>query len=213
VSFDRLARHYRWLETLAFGNALQRARTLWIDKIPAPQHVLIVGEGNGRFVCALVDAHGKIDIDCVDASAQMLRFARRRLLQKHPDASDHVRFLHEDINAWQPSDGCYDLVVTHFFLDCFRADEVERIVSKLSRAATKNADWLLADFTVPQAKLTRWHAKIWLGAMYLFFRLVAGIKARRLVDPTPYLKTNGFSCVGRSSSRGGILKSECWRRL
>lgn len=213
MSFDRVARHYRWLEALAFGNALQRARTFWNDKILAPQRVLIVGEGNGRFVCELVESYCDIDIDCVDASAQMLRMARRRLLQRHPDASEHVRFLHEDINSWQPSDRCYDLVVTHFFLDCFPRDEVEQIVSKLSRVATNNAVWLLADFTVPQAKLARWHAKIWLGAMYLFFRLVAGIKAKRLVDPTPYLKANGFSCVGRSLSRGRILKSECWRRL
>ena len=62
MSFDRLARPYRLLETLAFGNALQRARTFWIDKIPSPKRALIVGEGNGRFLCELLCTYPKIDV-------------------------------------------------------------------------------------------------------------------------------------------------------
>jgi ubiquinone/menaquinone biosynthesis C-methylase UbiE len=212
VNFDRVARHYRWLEALTFGNALQRARISWIEKIPAPQHALIIGEGNGRFLCELVDARGKIDIDCVDASAQMLRLARRRLLQKHTDTSEHVRFLHEDIDSWQPPDHRYDLIVTHFFLDCFPRDEVERIVTKLSHAAAQNAAWLLADFAIPKTPFARWRAKAWLYAMYLFFRTTAGIRAKNLVDPTHFLEANGFVRAGQKLSSGGMVKSEYWRR-
>lgn len=212
MSFDRIARHYRWLETITFGNALQRARTFWIDKIPPPQRVLIVGEGNGRFLGELMNVHRAIDIDCLDASGQMLRLARRRVLQEHTDASDHVRLLLEDINSWSPPDQPYDLIVTHFFLDCFPRDEVERVVAKLSHASTANAIWLLADFALPETRLARWCAKFWLAAMYLFFRIAAGIRARELVNPTPFLEANNFVCSGRQLWRGGMLKSEYWRR-
>jgi hypothetical protein len=43
VSFDSIAPYYRWIETIVFGNALQRARIYWIDKIPRPGRALIVG--------------------------------------------------------------------------------------------------------------------------------------------------------------------------
>jgi ubiquinone/menaquinone biosynthesis C-methylase UbiE len=212
VSFDRVARHYYWLETFAFSNALQHARIFWLDKIPAPQRVLIIGEGNGRFLCELVNAHDRIDVDCVDASAQMLLLARRRLLQNHTETSEHVRFIREDINSWQPAVESYDLIVTHFFLDCFPRDEADYIVTKLSHAAARSAVWLLADFAIPETRYARWRARTWLYAMYLFFRSVAGIRAKCLVDPTPLLEANGFVCVGRELSSNGMVKSEYWRR-
>lgn len=63
VSFDLVAPHYRWLETIAFGNALQRAQTCWIDTIARPKRTLIFGEGDGRFLCELVRAYPKIDVE------------------------------------------------------------------------------------------------------------------------------------------------------
>jgi SAM-dependent methyltransferase len=211
VSFDRIARHYRWLETVTFGSVLQKARTCWIKAIVAPKRILILGEGNGRFLCELLRVHRNASVDCVDASARMLELACRRVRRVLPEAVSRVRFLQEDIISWSPP-GSYDLLVTNFVLDCFPQDEVNLIVRKVAQAATPNAYLLLADFSIPRKFLSRVHARIWLALMYGFFRATTGIRAKRLADPTSELEANGFVCLSQSHWRLGLVKSELWQR-
>ena len=207
MSFDRIAPHYRWLEAVTFGTALQKARTRWIEEISAPKTVLIVGEGNGRFLRKCLRVHRNAAVDCVDTSARMLERARRYV----DEGANRVRFFQEDILSWTPP-GSYDLLVTNFFLDCFGPGELKLIVRKLAQAATPGAYLLLADFSVPETFLARVHAKIWLAAMYWFFRAAAGIRATRLVDPTTELEANGFVRLTRSHWRLGLVKSDLWQR-
>ena len=209
MNFDPIAAHYRWMETLTFGRALQRARTCWLPDIPRPKHALIVGEGDGCFLRELLRTHPKIHVDCVDASGSMLRLARKRIQRSAPESLDHVRFLHRDIRDWSPTHA-YDLLVTHFVLDCFRKTEMQMIVTKLAAAATNNAIWLLADFTVPQQLLARLHATAWIQVMYAFFRLTTRIGARTILDPTSLLNDNGFVRMKCSLSRSRMIKSELY---
>lgn len=209
MSFDSIAPWYRALETIAFGNALQRARVVCLDGIGSCQRALIVGEGNGRFLAELLRKQPAIQVDCVDASERMLELARQRI----GDEANRVTFLQRDIRSWTPSQQRYDLIVTHFFLDCFSQEQLPEIVRKLSRAATNNAIWLLADFNVPDGTFARVRARAWLAAMYLFFRVVARIEARQLIDPSPFLRTAGFVLEQSVLFRGGIVKSEVWRRI
>ena len=142
MSFNFIAPHYRWLERIAFANTLQRARINFIDQIPAPLHVLIAGEGDGRFLREFTRKFPRARIDCVDASARMLELAQMRPLGD----DGRIRFLQNDLLRWAPEKNTYDLIVTHFFLDCFNAVELEKIVSKLAQSATKDAVWLLRIF-------------------------------------------------------------------
>ncbi len=208
MSFDAVAPWYRTLETVAFGNALQRARVACLNEIGSPRRALVVGEGNGRFLRELLTRHPSIQIHCIDASERMLQLAQRRV-ERH---AGRVRFQRRDITSWTPTAGEYDLIVTHFFLDCFSQDQLREVVTKLSRAATPNAAWLLADFRVPPQTFAGLHARAWLVTMYSFFRILAGIDARELVDPSPFLRAAGFSRASQLLSRYGMLKSELWRR-
>jgi ubiquinone/menaquinone biosynthesis C-methylase UbiE len=179
MSFDLVAGHYRWLETIAFGNALQQARTRWIDTIARPKCTLIVGEGDGRFLCELVRAFPTIDVDCIAASEAMLQLARARLRRTHPESFSRVRFICQDILQWSPRKS-YDLLVTHFFLDCFPRTELQAVIAKLAGAAERGAVWLIADFTIPRRRFARAHARVWLQMMYTFFRATTRIAAKNL---------------------------------
>ena len=209
MSFDLVAPHYRWLETIAFGNALQRARTCWIDTIARPKRTLIVGEGDGRFLCELVRAYPKIDVDCIDASEGMLQLARARLRRMHPESFSRVQFIREDILKWSPRKS-YDLLVTHFFLDCFPVRELHAIIAKLASAAEPGAVWLIADFAIPRKRFARAHARLWLRMMYTFFRASAGIAADELVDPAPCVAGRGFIQTAGKLARAGMLRSDVY---
>ena len=212
MNFDAIAPWYRTLETLAFGNALQRARIACLDEIGSPRRALIVGEGNGRFLAALLQRHPLTRIDCVDSSERMLDLARRQVLETSPDAIGRVTFLRDDVKTWTPSDR-YDLIVTPFFLDCFSTRQIGHVVAKLAQAASPDAIWLLADFRIPETGFARVHAQAWLAVMYWFFRCVAAIEARELIDPSPFLRAEGFSLARQHLFRLGMVKSELWRKL
>ena len=152
-----------------FGTTLQRARTFFVGEATTAKRVLIVGEGNGRFLLELLrDAEGA-QIDCVDSSAAMLDLARQRLARHHPDAIGRVRFIRSTLEDWPLPDCLYDLIVTHFVLDCFPPQPLEAVVAKLAHAATPAANWLLADFDYPATPARRLHARLWIAAMYLVF--------------------------------------------
>jgi ubiquinone/menaquinone biosynthesis C-methylase UbiE len=212
VSFDAVAPWYRTLETIAFGNALQRARLACLDEIGSPRRALIVGEGNGRFLAAVLQRHPLIRIDCVDSSERMLDLARQHVQETSPNEVGRVAFLREDVRSWTPNDR-YDLIVTHFLLDCFSTPQIGLIVAKLAQAAAPNTTWLLADFRIPGAGFARGHARAWLAVMYWFFRGVAGIEASDLVDPSPFLRVEGFALARQHLFRLGMVKSELWRKL
>ncbi len=211
MSFDAIAPWYRTLETIAFGNDLQRARIAWLGEIVTPRRALIIGEGNGRFLCELVHAYPTIEVDCVDASGRMLELARRRVERRLAADTSRVRFLHRDIALWVP-EFRYDLIVTHFFLDCFPADQIVNVITTLSHSTTADAVWLLADFCIPPSGLRQWHARLWLAIMYRFFRSAAKIEAGELIDPSPFLRAAGFALTRQHFFQQGMLKSELWRR-
>ncbi len=206
MNFDRVAPHYRWLETLAFGNQLQEARTAFVREIPSPRRVLILGEGNGRFVAEFVRAHPAAAVDCIEASERMIELAQQRV------NAPQVHFIHANVRDTPLEAGTYDLIVTHFFLDCFADAALCEVVEKLAAAATMDASWLLADFRLPNSGWRRFHASLWIWAMYLFFRLTSEVQTQRLDDPSPCLRESGFECVRQQRSRFGMIKSELWRR-
>jgi ubiquinone/menaquinone biosynthesis C-methylase UbiE len=206
VSFDRVAPHYRWLETVAFGKQLQQARVAFVREIGRPRRVLIVGEGNGRFLAELLRVHPGLQVDCIEASARMIALARQRV------STGQVRFIHANVRQAALEEETYDLIVTHFFLDCFDEKGLPRLIDKLASAATPAAHWLVADFSEPTRGWRRLPARALIAFMYLFFRVVARIEARRLVDYRPLLCGQGFGCTDEMVMPNDMIRSELWRR-
>jgi ubiquinone/menaquinone biosynthesis C-methylase UbiE len=211
VSFDAIASWYWALEAIAFGGVLQRSRVACLPEIGSPRRALIVGEGNGRFLVELLRLQPNLEVLCVDASERMLRLAENRIQSEFRAGAHRVRFFRADIASWSPPEASYDLIVTHFFLDCFSEARIADIVNRLSRAATPNATWLLADFSVPAQGFARIRAGLWLAAMYRFFRFTSGIEAKELVDPSRFLRGVGFALASQHLFRSGMVKSELWR--
>jgi len=212
VNFDLVAPWYETLERIAFGDDLQRCRVAYLGEINPPGRVLIAGEGNGRFLCELLRRYPEIEVDCLDASKRMLQLERRRIEQELPASFERVRFIHTDIRPWSAPEHQYDLIVTHFFLDCFQEPNLIDVIKTLARTAAKDATWLVSEFSIPEKGIGRIQARCWLGTMYWFFRVTTGIEASELIDYTPFLSGDGFHVVRQHFFRQGMLKSELWER-
>jgi len=209
MSFDLLAPHYRWMEFILAGGKLQRCRTAFLDEIPAARNILLLGEGNGRSLDECRRRFTGARITCIDASEAMLVQARRRLASRKLDANQ-VEFIHADILNWTVSDENYDLIVTNFFLDCFRAEQLEQIISRISAVTAPGANWLVADFQLASGWASRIRSRVILWSMYLFFRTATRLPAKKLTSPDSSLERAGFGLHRRTESEWGLLHSDWW---
>lgn len=206
--FDWLAPHYAWVETLTFGGLLQWCRTALLADLTDARRVLVLGEGDGRFLAAFLAANRGATVDVVDASAGMVELARRRVAD-----DGRVRWHVEDARRLELQSSAFDLVVTNFWLDCFPAAELERLVPRLAGALAPGGRWLVGDYAMPQGGSVRRAAtRAALAGMYAAFRLTTRIPAGRLVDPAPLLRAAGLEAVRAESRLGGFLAATLWRR-
>jgi len=211
MSFDVLAPHYRWMEFLLAGEKLQRCRTAFLNQLAGAQDVLILGEGHGRFLVECRRRLPEARITCVDASKRMLQVTRARLERSEVGARG-ISFVHADVLAWDPGELRSDLLVTQFFLDCFRPDQLQEIVMRLARVARPNASWLLADFQSPPFGLSALRARLILKAMYIFFQAVTRLPAQTLASPDAFIRAAGFELRQRRVTEWGLLHSDHWIR-
>jgi ubiquinone/menaquinone biosynthesis C-methylase UbiE len=210
LNCDRLAWVYRALEYMAFGKKLEKQRCAFLNEASGANRALLLGDGDGRFLVELARRNQTIRIDCVEASARMIQAARTRLLRANLADPARISFHQADARLGNWPDGAYDLVVTHFFLDCFCDSEVDRLVPSIRGACAPGAKWLLAEFEQPAKGWRRWHARCWLFAMYSFFRVMTGLETRRLPEYRTVLSGAGFSLTAEKFRMGQLICSELW---
>jgi ubiquinone/menaquinone biosynthesis C-methylase UbiE len=166
----------------------------------------VLGEGDGRFLVRLVEQSSRACIDYVDLSERMLELARMRV------ANDRVTYHHADARAIPLPRSEYDLVVTHFFLDCFDDSDAAELVKRVADAAQPHSRWLISEFRQPEQGWQAAWAQLWLRTLYLFFRITTGLRTNRLADHRPLLARNGFHLIRQESARFGLVASELWSR-
>lgn len=206
MNCDAIARCYRWLEYLTFGRALERRRREYLDEVADARSVLILGDGDGRFTAEFVKRNREAIVDSVDLSPRMLALAKRR--------TGDARRLHfwrgDAIVIELPQK--YDLIVSHFFLDCFMEGDLDLLVTRVSDAARPNARWLVSEFCLPSGGMRRFGARLLIRAMYWAFQIATGLKANRLPGYSTLFTQHGFRRVRHVSATGGLLVSELWER-
>lgn len=201
--FDALASSYRWLETLAFGGALMRARIAHFSHLATCQKILVVGDGDGRALIELLQQAPAAHIDSIDISPRMIAQAKARLPQA--DLA-RVTFTVADART-VPLNGPYDGVVTAFVLDCFTPEDTAALIRRVAARLTPDARWIYTDFAVPASGLTRLHARVVVGGLYAFFRWRTGIEARELPPVEAELAAVGLRVVATRTWRAGLVRS------
>ena len=118
-NFDRLAGIYRWLEWLTFGPFLSLCRHAYLDRLNGRRRALIFGDGDGRFTAPFSAPIPNPDRGCRCQSCHAVATGPPRGLPRRSRKTCST-----DARAWNPSRSEYDLVVSHFFLDCLSTQEI-----------------------------------------------------------------------------------------
>ena len=207
--YDRLAPFYEGLEYIAFGSALMRARTSLLETLPPLEKVLVLGEGDGRFLKALLETQPRCQVTCVEQSPGMVQRAHARLA-KSPSL-ERVNFTIQDASRFKPEKRSYDAIFTTFFLDCFTEAQLGEALPLWLKGLKRGGLWYYADFQQPNTGLTAIRAKMYLSIMHRFFRWQTGLQPRQLVATAPLFDSHGLSLGLERNSSQNLLSTKIYR--
>ncbi len=211
-NFDSVARVYRWMEYFSFGRMLERCRFHFLPRCFSARRALVLGDGDGRFTARLLAQNSTVTVDAVDASPAMVAVLRERVRHDCRNADMRLSTTGADIRQLIPTRSDYDLVVSHFFLDCLTDREVRALIARLSPCMTPDALWLVSDFAVPEKGWRRLVARIVIRSLYFAFFVLTGLKVRKIPNYASAFNENGYHPVDKAVFLGGMLVTELWQR-
>ena len=201
---------YGLLETLVFGEILQGARVACLPLLVDAEMVIVLGEGDSRFLVALLASNPSCRVSVVERSPAMLALARSRIV---PEWRDRVEFKSEDVTRLEFPRETFDAVVTHFFLDCFSRGILSNLIPKVAASLRPSGRWFLADFVEPrkEGKGTKFQ-HFALRILYAFFRTICAIEGQRVVDPRGMLNDQGLRETNKKIFSQGLVVSLAWQK-
>ncbi len=205
-NFNPLARLYRWMEFFTFGPFLVQTRNAFLPEISTASSALVLGDGDGRFTARLLRANSHIQVDAIDASPAMLH----ALLGRAGSNATRVRIHCADARQFYPANPPYDLIVTHFFLDCLTTSEISSLGTRVRAAASANALWIVSEFAIPSVWYGRVVARPLIWTLYRAFGFLTGLAVRALPDHRAALRQSGFTLQRQRTRLAGLLVSELW---
>ncbi len=211
ANFDRIARSYRFLEHLTLGTALSRTRTEHLHSLTAAREALVLGDGDGRFLAALLRANPYVHATVVDSSRTMLHLLAARCAFAASRLTLAQAYTIDLLTTPASGNPAFDLVTTHFFLDCFTDPQLAHLIPAIRARLAPSALWVISDFRIPPTGLMRLPARLLVRALYLAFRIVTGLQPTRLPDFAPLLQQAGLSRVRSRHRLNGLLTAELWQ--
>lgn len=209
-NFDVIARPYKTFEYLTFGNMLEKTRFHYLPEIAHCKNALVLGDGDGRFLSRLLAANQNLHATAVDSSTTMLRLLRRRCEANITDCKQRLRIIQSDALTFTPTE-TYDLIVTHFFLDCFSQEDLRLLIHRLVPSLAPEAWWLVSEFRIPDGVLA-FPAGLLIRSLYLAFHILTGLRTTQLPDYGSDFRRSHLMKSVFHHHYGGILTSEIWQK-
>jgi ubiquinone/menaquinone biosynthesis C-methylase UbiE len=208
ANFNPIARPYRWLEYLTLGPILQQTRLHHLPRLTQQKSALILGDGDGRFLSQLLSQNSHLQAEAIDTSSTMLHLLRKRCAPY----ANRLQTHQTDALTFRPAPTKkYDLVVTHFFLDCLTQTQLEILITQITPHLTPQALWLISDFSIPPTGPMRPIARAYIRSLYLIFRILTNLRITNLPDHTDTLTQINFTRLAQHHRLARLLTTELWQ--
>ena len=204
--FNSVARPYDMISRLVFGQALVISQVSLLKYIPENSRILIVGGGTGWVLEEIAKIHHTgLNIVYVEVSGNMIALSRKRDVKNNT-----VLFIHKSVEAYQP-DALFDILITPFFFDLFKKNDVSFFFSHLHKTLKTNGLWLYTDFVPPRYQTRLWQ-KLLLRSMYLFFGILSKVEARTLVNMDEYFEKT-YALIDGKWFYGKFIRSNVYQKI
>jgi ubiquinone/menaquinone biosynthesis C-methylase UbiE len=210
MNCDAIAPYYSVLEHLSFGGFLEQTRFAFLEEAETSHRAILCGGGDGRFLARLLRVNLSVKVDFVDISPKMVELAERRVTRMGQVFRERVEFYACDVREFAPQHHNYDLIVTHFFLDCFSEEELAGVVSSLANWGTPDARWIVSEFREAEAPIGRLWTRVVIRLLYAAFRFTTGLRVTRLPHYEDALASVGYLLRCKKTSLRGLLHSSLW---
>ena len=233
MTYDTLAPVYETLETFTLGRALQWARCAALETWQGhpPESVLVLGDGDGRFLEQAFRAWPETVFVCIEQSERMQALAKQRILavarsspsdghamvtecllsQSHSMGTpgDQFQFIHGEVREGLASLGEaeFEVIVSHFFLDCFTDGSLQRLIPDIAARLRQGGHWYISEFTD-----RTWWQRCLLWGMYRFFRLTTETEAGTFPNYAEILNEQGLRANRLGSWRGNFVVADHFQR-
>src|SRR5690606_34653953 len=98
----------------------------------------------------------------------------------------------------------FDLIVTAFHLDCFLANEVDELITRLTPSLRPAGCWYVVDFAIPRKTWKRTWAWVWANIMIRLFRLQTGLQSNEIIDLRRAFAESGWQTLAEFESSSGF---------
>ena len=177
------------------------------DEVQIARRILILGEGDGRFLKRALEALPNTHFTVLDDSLNMISRAREQLTH---ETAKRVEFVCANALTFATSGRGFDGLVMHCFLDCFTPSVIKKHLPCWLGGIQRNGWVWIGDFVEPPNHGWQW---IRLRILYQFFGWVTGIRARYVYDVAPLMKERGWALRLEKSFASGALSSRLFRRV
>jgi len=203
ANYNNSAWFYDRLSKVIYGKALVRSQVWLLQFIPAGSKILIVGGGTGWILDEIAKVHPSgLQITYAEIAPNMVKLSKKRNA-----GNNQVVFINDGIENIK-LDNDYDVVITPFLFDNFTEENFKRIFEYIHSALKPGGFWLNTDF-----RLTgKWWQKVMLKSMFLFFRTICGIEAKKLPGIQAAFSKYGHSEVKSKSFFGDFILSTLYQK-
>ena len=191
--FDRMTIMYDAFARVLSFNQINKSQLAFLSHLKTQSTCLILGGGTGLFLHRLLEENKTIHITYVDASAEMIRYAKKRIAGSD-DSLARLTFVHEPVENFVFAR--YDVIVCNYFLDLFDENYVESLLVRFSESLNSNGVLYVVDFNFPNAKRTSgWLMNTGLKMLYVFFRWTTSLETKSIVHFDALILKGSFETI------------------
>jgi ubiquinone/menaquinone biosynthesis C-methylase UbiE len=203
ANYNNSAWFYDRASRLIYGKALICSQVYLLPFIPKNSKILIVGGGTGWILEKIAKIHPSgLKITYAEIAPKMMAISKKR--NAGNNQVDFITGAVENVAL----DCDFDVVITPFLFDNFTEESFHKIFAHVHDALKLNGLWLNTDFR-PTGK---WWQKILLRSMFLFFRLICGIEAKKLPDIQAAFDKYDCRTIEQRSFFGDFILSAVYRK-
>lgn len=203
--FNGIAPFYDSFARIIFGKELERAKRHYLNYVKDGHKILYIGGGTGSILPDLIEKHHDLEIDYIEASDKMIERAQKRVSHTGTSTINWIHGTEDNIDK----KGYYDIVITNFFLDLFRPEELDPLMSKINESVRLDGFWIFTDFYGRTKGLKN---RILVRVMYLFFRAIGAVKSNRLLRYGLYFEKMGFRRMAQERFYKDLIETRVYGR-